>query len=149
MDFLVPFSSPKLWVYGYLGASFGFDTADFQSFDVASVSGYVGLMWNVKSASDYEGPFYCSSLTTSSLNVTRWGFPVTPNLQMCSSLTNEGTSGAYGFTVAVAGRSNSARIASSYTRYFPATEISGADIPGVAPSYRSVSGLWQSLLGGH
>jgi hypothetical protein len=114
--------------------------------NLASLSLYGGLMWNVKSPSDYQGPFYCSSLTTSSLNVTRWGFPVAANVQMCSSEKEDHSPGAYGFTVNLLGKT-SARITSSIVRYSPPTDLGGVNIPGVAPTYQSVSNLARSMLG--
>jgi hypothetical protein len=146
-DIIVPFASPRAWLYGYWGANFGLDEADWRDSSYTSWSGYVGLMWSLKQASDYEGPFFCTSLTTSSLNVSRWGFPVTPNLQLCSS-GNKESPGTYGFTVNVAGRSSTARIQASYTRYTFLDSISGAPIPPVSASYGSVNNLWNNLVGG-
>lgn len=54
--------------------------ADWRDSNYTSRSGYVGLMWNLRQPSDYEAGFFYISLTTSSLNVSGWGVPVTPNL---------------------------------------------------------------------
>lgn len=66
-----------------------------------SLSLHVGLIWNAKNSGMYSGPFFCTSVGTSSVNAGRWGFPTfAPSL--CSSRDpNSGVSQAYGFQVKV------------------------------------------------
>src|SRR5437879_1209116 len=87
VDILLPFSSPRLWIYGYAGFGIGIDTSELEGLG-DSLSIHVGLVWNAKTPNAYRGPFFCNSLTTSSVNVGQWGFPVA-NLSVCSSRTED------------------------------------------------------------
>jgi hypothetical protein len=145
VDVLVPFASPKLWIYGYLGLGVGFEVDDLIS--PGSLSLHVGLIWNAPNSSYYSGPFFCSSVATSSVNVGRFGFPIA-NMSVCSSRdpdTNEPQ--AYGFSVKVVETgSNSPSVSTSYTRFSPATEVTPENAISVAPSYQSLVGVARQLM---
>lgn len=147
VDFLIP-SSGKLWAYGYLGASFGIDTACYTDADEFVGSGYVGLVWNVKKSRDYVGPFYCSSLAPSAIKarIASLRFPISAGIQVCTGDTGQDT--AYGFTVSLAGypAARAFRIASSFTNYWSFGEYDVPGLPAVAPDFESLSNLWRELL---
>jgi hypothetical protein len=145
VDVLVPFTSPKLWIYGYAGLGVGFEVDDVTS--PGSLSLHVGLIWNVPNSGYYSGPFFCSSMATSSANVGRFGFPIA-NMSVCSSRdpnTNEPT--GYGFQVKVVETgSNSPGVSTSYTYYGQATEVTPENAMSVAPSYQSLVDVARQLM---
>lgn len=144
VDVLIPFSSPKLWIYGYAGLGLGFEVDNVTG--PGSISLHVGLIWNAKDSSSYSGPFFCSSLTTSSVNVGRWGFPA-GNASLCSSKDETGVPQAYGFQVKVVETgSNSPGVSTSYSRFSPATEVTPDNVISVAPSYESIVNLGRQLI---
>jgi RHS repeat-associated protein len=148
VDVLIPFSSPQLWVYGYLGLGLGLEVDDLTR--AGSLSLHVGLIWNAKNSGMYAGPFFCTSIATSSVNVGQWGFPTfAPSL--CSSKDpNTGIPQAYGFQVKVVETgSNSLGVSTSYTNFSEATEITPDNVISVAPSYDSIVSLARQLIVPH
>ncbi|PYS20605.1 MAG: hypothetical protein DMF72_20330, partial [Acidobacteria bacterium] len=137
VDVLVPFSSPRLWIYGYGGLGIGLEVDDIVAGKSASI--HLGLVWNAKTPDAYSGPFFCTSFGASSINAGRWGFPLA-NLSLCSSTDQKtGRSGAYSLQAKVVQTgSNSPFVSASGTLYGQATEVIADDLPAIAPSYESL-----------
>ena|GEM_PF-5615890 len=145
VDVLVPFSSPRLWIYGYGGVGIGLEVDDVVG--GGSLSAHVGLIWNAKTPGAYSGPFFCTSVGTSSVNAGRWGFPVA-NLSLCSSTDQRtGKAGAYGLQAKVIQTgSNSPFVSASGTLFGQPTEVTVDDLPAIGPSYESLVSAAHQLL---
>ncbi len=145
VDVLVPFSSPRLWIYGYAGVGIGLEVSDIV--EGGSLSAHVGLVWNAKTPNAYKGPFFCTSLTGGSVNFGRWGFPA-GNVSLCSSRDEiSGLPGAYALQAKVVETgSNSFGLSGSYTRFYPPTEVTVDDLPAIGPSYQSLVNAAHQLI---
>jgi RHS repeat-associated protein len=100
-EVLIPFHSPAIWSYGYVGANFSLDnlTGDVDITQVATYSVYAGAVWNVKSPDDYTRGFFCSQATSQLIKgaITHMDFswfrnlgpnfrdPLTLNATLCAS----------------------------------------------------------------
>jgi RHS repeat-associated protein len=154
VDFLVPKTLDRVWIYGYAGVSFSssflssFKRSDggatFTQGGVASISAYVGLVWNVKSPNDYAGAFIS---TSGSIAGKYAGLP--KGIPTGATVfTSPYQNGSYGFSFELAaGGTDGPSIgqSASWTYYWYDTEIP-VNLPPIDLSAAGLADLFGPLL---
>ncbi len=160
VDIVHPFSTDELWIYSYIGLGVGFfENMSYKDVPSGvSLSGYIGLIWNLKDSDKYAGNFWCTSFGLIPGHEALLGLlsvygKVGPGLTLCSSYDPvEKTYGPY-MVIYAEGISSSASnlpgsyvVSSSLSRYFFSGRIEKPEILNLAPNFSNLSLNWRKVI---